>query len=67
MGSVVGMRKAYVDYLLSTEGHISAVDLSAQRWKGAIVMTSLHACYRAEQQMTRRFTERAKVLSETKG
>src|SRR5690242_1453298 len=29
MGSVVGVRNAYVDYLLSTEGHISAVDLSA--------------------------------------
>ena len=28
MGSAVGMRNAYVDYLLSTEGHISAVDLS---------------------------------------
>jgi hypothetical protein len=28
MGSVVAVRNAYVDYLLSTEGHISAVDLS---------------------------------------
>lgn len=28
MGSVVKLRNAYVDYLLSTEGHVSSVDLS---------------------------------------